>query len=106
MKKKDMYRITRRLYRELRSSLKSDLTLKKIKGEKKFEVHGLYYWEGKMVLDYRYPIIPTLIHEYLHKWYPEKSESWIENKEKDIIRSLSPIQARNIIKEFAKAISN
>lgn len=55
-------------------------------------------------LDPRDEIIPTLIHEALHYFYPNASESWVLRMEAKIIRSLSERQLRNIIRRLAKNI--
>ena len=97
--KKQLYKITNRLYKELKENPEY-ITMKKIRG-----VHGLYdYGTDEITLDYRKSLIPTLIHEYLHKWNPEKSETWVCQNESMIINSLTTRQIKNIIHAFANAL--
>jgi hypothetical protein len=59
------------------------------------------YGPDIIILDYRRGIIPTLIHEFLHRSYPSWSETKILRKEREIIATLSPKQCENIIKNLA-----
>jgi hypothetical protein len=95
--KKQIYKITNRLYKELRTT-NNDIVLKKLRG-----IHGEYdYATNEISLDYRKDFLSTLIHEFLHKWYPEKNETWVLNNERMILNALSTIQIKRIIMEFAK----
>ena len=98
--KQHLYKITSRLYKELREG-NNLLTLRKMGANRQ----GLYdYGTEEICLDYRRELIPTLIHEYLHKWYPDKCETWILNLESRIVNALSVKQVKNIIKAFGAAI--
>jgi hypothetical protein len=97
--KQQIYKITSRLYKELRTNYQ-DIVLKKIYGK-----HGEYDYETDEVsLDYRKDLLSTLIHEYLHKWHPDKCETWVLNHERLIVNALSIAQIKRIIYEFAQAI--
>ena len=97
--KAQLYKITSRLYKELRTA-NNDIVLKKLRG-----IHGEYDYEtNEISLDYRKDFLSTLIHEFLHKWYPEKSETWVLQNERLIVNSLSTIQIKRIIFEFAKFV--
>jgi len=99
--KQKLYRITNRIYKELRDN-SNDIILQKMRGN----ITGLYdSGTDEITLDYRMDILPTLIHEYLHKWYIDKSETWVLQEERKIVSALSIRQARNIIYAFAVAIS-
>jgi len=96
--KKQIYRITARLYAEMKKH--PAIQLKKLKGCGEYD-----YSTDIMVLDYRRDIVSTLIHELLHKWHPDKCETWVLRHEKLIINSLSSTQIKHIIKAFASALS-
>ena len=97
--KKQLYRVTNRLYRELEEN-PDYIILRKIRG-----FQGEYDGNtDEISIDYRKMLIPTLIHEYLHKWYPEKCETWILQHEALIINSLSTRQIRNILGAFGNAV--
>ena len=97
--KKQLYKITNRLYKELNKN--SDcIILRKLKG-----CQGEYnYCNDEVSIDYRKEIIPTLIHEYLHKWHPEKCETWVLQQEHLIINGLTTRQIKNILRAFALAV--
>ena len=46
--------------------------------------------------------VDTIIHERLHKEYPDKSEKWIKEKAKNIIRKMSLNKQAELLKKFAK----
>jgi hypothetical protein len=97
--KKHLYKVTSRLYKELKDG-NNLLTLRKMANSQ-----GSYdYGTEEICLDYRKELIPTLIHEYLHKWHPDKCETWILNLESRIVNALSIRQIKNIIKSFGAAI--
>lgn len=97
--KKELYKITSRLYKELRENPEF-ITLRKQNGRE-----GEYNFQTEQItLDYRKSIISTMIHEYLHKWHPDKCETWILDHEKRIMNGLSTQQVKNIIKAFADSV--
>ena len=97
--KEKLYRITHRLYKELRNE--PEIIIRKMRA-----MCGEYDYETEEItLDYRCEIIPTLIHEYLHKWNPNKCETWILQEEARIINALSTKQVVKILVEFADAMS-
>jgi len=92
-----IYKITSRIYHELRNH-GDDIVLCKLRG-----IHGEYDGEtDHIALDYRKDLLSTLVHEYLHKWYPEKSETWVLNNERTIVNALSTLQIKKILFELAK----
>jgi hypothetical protein len=98
--KSDIYKITRRLYYLLRHHA-DYIVFKKIRG-----ACG-YYLNDKSIsinLDYRKEIIPTLIHEALHHWHPDWSETKVLNNERMIINNLSMRQIKNILRVLAENI--
>jgi hypothetical protein len=67
--------------------------------------HGEYdYGTEEITLDYRKDLLSTLIHEYLHKWHPDNSETWVLQNEQMIVNALTTRQIKRIIYEFAMAI--
>lgn len=57
-----------------------------------------------IVLDHRYDILPTIIHEFIHHEYPDMLEKDVIILEKAIVSKLSNIRVKNIIKKFADAL--
>ena len=94
-RKEKIYSILKRLYSDIKNS-ESNIHFKKIHGCQGF------YDESKdeICIDYRKEIIPTIIHEFLHKWYPEKSETWVLAEERRIVNSLTQKQIKNILIHF------
>jgi len=92
--KTDIYKITRRLYYLLRHH-QDRIYFKKLS-------HGVYgyydYGTEEITLDYRRDIIPTLIHESLHHWHPEWSETAVLKEEGRIMNLLTSRQIKNILK--------
>lgn len=92
-RKSKVYSITTRLYRDLKNN-NGTIILKKING-----CHGFYDDNTEQIaLDYRKEFIPTIIHEFLHKWNPEKSETWVLREEAKIVNALSIIQIKHILR--------
>ena len=98
--KKDLYNITRRLYYLLREH--SD----RIVFQKLYQNwYGTYDWDThKITIDFRRDILSTLIHEALHHWHPDWSETKVARHESLIINSLSITQIKNIIKVLGENI--
>ena len=87
------YRLTRRLYKLIRENA-DHIKFRRLRG-----AYGLYAANGDITIDHhRGCIIPTLIHEALHHWYPEWSETRVLQQEKKIMTSLTPQQVINIMK--------
>ena len=75
-------------------------TIKKIKG-----LHGLCdYVADEIKIDYRKSLIPTIIHEVMHYYYPMWSETKVIKEERKIVNYLSIRQIKNIIKRFANIL--
>lgn len=49
-------------------------------------------------------VVPTLIHEILHYYYPDASERWVEKESNLIVQSLTSKQIRNIYCKLAEYI--
>jgi len=60
--------------------------------------------EGNISLNYREDVITTAMHECLHHYYPEKSESWVEQAELFLARNISERQATNILKRVVERL--
>ena len=86
------YKLVSRIYRELKNN--SDIYFKKLN-----DCQGEYDPDGsdEIILDYRKELLPTLIHEFIHKFHPTKKEPWIIKKEKFIMKRLSPMEAKRLI---------
>lgn len=98
--KSDIYKVTRRLYYLIRNHPEY-IVFKKLRG-----VCGFYQIDEviSINLDYRKEIIPTLIHESLHHWHPEWSETKVSQNESMIVNNLSTRQVKNILKILAENI--
>jgi len=95
--KKEMYNLTRRLYYLLRHH-QDRIEFKKLYGG----IMGMYHEDtDEIVIDFRRQIIPTLIHEALHKWHPDWSETKVCNRERWIMNHLTPKQIKNIFRVMA-----
>lgn len=98
--KHDIHKFTRKLYRFLDEG-------HYFKFRKMPHNRGEIYPHHEPIeihLDHRDRILPTLIHEALHYFYPEASETWVLKTERKIINQLSDRQVRNIIRRFAQNI--
>lgn len=89
--KQKVYRILSRIYKELKNN--KNVTLKRLRG-----CQGEYdFSDDKITIDFRKEVIPTLVHEFIHKFNPYKSESWVSSNERFIIRRMSPSQAKRLL---------
>ena len=96
-RKLECYSFTKRLYRLLRSHPDRIDFQKLSRG-----VYGYYYDETEeIVIDYRRQIIPTLVHEALHHFHKDWSETRVYNEERRMMNSLTPRQIKNLIKVIA-----
>lgn len=90
--KQKAYRMVSRIYKEIRNN--QHIAFKKLRG-----CQGEYDFCGdEITIDYRREVLPTLIHEFIHKWHPEKSESWVLKMERFVIQHLSPSQAKHLLR--------
>lgn len=98
--KDEVNRFTRRLYRFLDAGHKVEFRRMK-------HTRGVIFTRTnptRVSLDPRANIIPTLIHEALHYFYPDATETWVLRMESTIVRGLSERQIRNIIRRLAQNI--
>jgi len=97
---KEMYRFTQRLYYFLRHHQDLISFQKLSQG-----VYGYYdFGTEEITIDYRREVIPTLIHEILHHWYPSWSETKVINEERRLVNSLTPSLYKNILRVLAQNI--
>lgn len=98
--KDEVNRFTRKLYRFLDDSHKVEFRrMRDLRGWILTDTYPTH-----VRLDHTDKLIPTLIHEALHYFYPEASETWVLKMEAKIVRSLSERQVRNIIRRLAQNI--
>ncbi len=98
LSKQEIYTITKRLYYLLRHH-SDTIEFKKLY----HGLRGLYDPETKeIIIDYRHSILPTLIHESLHRWHDDWPETRVYKEESRIMKVLTPRQIRNIIKILAE----
>ena len=93
-------RFTRKLYRFLDEG--HEFKFRKMK-----YLRGHVYTHNfptEVHLDFRENIISTLIHEALHYFYPDASETWVLTMEKRIVNQLTDRQVRNILRRWAQNI--
>ena len=97
--KRDIYNFTRRLYYLLRKH-PDNIDFRKLGGG----VYGYYEPEtDEITIDHRRDLIPTLIHESLHKFHPDWSETDVLHEESRIVNFLTPRQIKNIIKVLGES---
>ncbi|UCH71809.1 MAG: hypothetical protein JSW62_05270 [Thermoplasmatales archaeon] len=93
--KEQTYRITRKIYKTLRE-YPSDIIWDKMHGR-----WGLYDPETQdMSINYKGALVPTIIHECIHHWYPDLCETKVLEEERKIVNSISPTQAMNLMNLF------
>ena len=99
--KQDIYHITKRLYALLRDHEDRTIIFKKLHG-------NMYaYYDGdteEIAIDYRRELIPSLIHESLHKWHPKWPETKVIEHESAIMNTLSSAQVKNILRVLGRNI--
>jgi len=99
-KRQEAYNISSKILYYLRHH-KHKIHIKKI-------ARGVYgYFEDynhEITLDYRRDLVPTLIHEILHDWHMDWSETKVIKEERRIVNLLTPRQATNILKALVKII--
>lgn len=96
--KKKLYQLTNHLYNELKDN--QHIIFKRLRG-----CTGEYdLFNDEISIDYRKDILPTLIHELIHKWNPGRCESWVIKKEKYIMKRLSANQAKRILRLLSDII--
>jgi len=97
-RKTEAYKLISMLYKFLKEYPKNT-SLKKIYGQR---ILGYYdYGTDQIVIDYRKDIIPTLIHEFIHRTHPELCETDVLKKEKEIMIVITPRQCKHILKALA-----
>jgi len=95
--KAQTYQFTKKLYQLLKTQ-PDTVILKKLWGN----CCGLYHPDTDTIdIDFRRGIIPTLVHEALHKFHPNWSETKVWEHESKIMNSLTPRQVKNIIRMLA-----
>jgi hypothetical protein len=68
-------------------------------------VCGTCEWEEGIKLDYRKPIIPTLVHEILHDMYPDNREDWVLRLESKVIQVINTRDIYLLMKKFLNKLS-
>ena len=95
--KNRQYNITNKIYNLLKDG---DVNI--ILKRKRWNFYGEYKPESETIeIDFRRDIIPTFIHECLHKWHPTWCETRVVKEEIHIINSITAKQVKNIIKMLA-----
>ena len=90
--KEDVNRIIAKVYKELKDD-NTIIIFKNLKG-----CHGEYdALEDEIYIDLRKEILPTIIHELIHRWHPEKTENSVLRLERHIMQHISLAQSVNII---------
>ena len=60
--------------------------------------------ESLIEIDYRKELIPTIIHEAIHYFYPNLSETATLRMESKVVNNMSIRQTRNILRAFSDII--
>ena len=88
---KSVYNVISHIYKELRHN--QHIYFRKLKDcQGECDVQN-----DEITLDYRKELLPTLIHEFIHKFHPTKNEKWVMKREKFIMRRVSPGQAKRLL---------
>jgi hypothetical protein len=61
---------------------------------------GIWSWDDPIKIDYRKPLIPTIIHEVLHDLYPDNWEGWTARVESKIVNILTPYDIYILLTAF------
>lgn len=109
----EVSKFLRKLYRELESETTT------FKFEPMVGYRGMIEWRyyqsdsprefgldthAHIRIDHRDELIPTLIHECIHRIYPKWSEEMVVTAEKRIMKHITARQAKTIIKKFANSL--
>lgn len=98
-RKEKIYSITKRLYADIRNN--RNIIFKKLRG-----CHGEYDEVNEEVLvDYRKEMLPTVVHEYLHRWYPKRNENWVIREEEKIMNALTQNQVKNLLRVIVDSVN-
>jgi len=98
--KKEIYKFTKKLYNLLRNH-SDHIYFKKLYSN----VYGQYNDQTQdITIDFRRDIISTLVHEALHHWYPDWSETKVLKHESLIMNALSARQIKNILRIIGETI--
>lgn len=100
--KKKIYRLTSKIYKYLRENR---CEIGKLRPIGKYFQTG-YYLDSedgpKIVVDYRFEILTTLVHECIHHFHIDWKEERVLKEEHIVMALLSKKQAKNLIKAFAR----
>lgn len=99
MNKKDIYAFTRKVYKCLKDA-DFIIELANLRG-----VHG-YYYHGKshIQINPKKEVLSTLVHEFVHHFNPEWSETKVLKEESRIMARLSYRQMINLIIALGEAL--
>ena len=106
LSKKELYTFTRRTYRFLKEHPEK-LDLQKIRkkyGLKQPPCAVCDKETKEIIIDYRHTLLGGLVHELLHVFHPEWSETTVLKMESAIINQLSTAQVKHLIKAFAEIL--
>ena len=99
-KQYNLYGVSHKVYKTIREDPQA-IIIRKIRRP----VVGVCDYENDTIsIDYRGEILSTLIHECLHKWYPDKSEGWVISQEKKIMNNITQKQAKNLLRALLMVI--
>ena len=103
--KKYLCEFTRKAYKFLREH-RGSIVVRRIGNRGRANGYYIVDRKGKVeiIVDHRRDLLSTLVHELLHAFHGEWSESKVVKTEKTLINQLSSTQIRHLIKEFANAL--
>lgn len=84
-------RIVNRIYEKPRGCFK----FKKMRG-----TCGMWYGDGAIQIDFRKPLVPTIIHEVLHDLYPKNWEGWTQRVESKIVNIINAQDTYRLVTAF------
>lgn len=85
----------RRIIKRIREKPRGFFKFKKMRG-----TCGIWEWNEPIKIDFRKPLVPTIIHEVLHDLYPENWEGWTQRVESKIVNTITDYDIYCLLKAF------
>jgi hypothetical protein len=85
----------RRILKRIHEKPRGCFQFKKMRG-----TCGIWEWDEPIKIDFRKPLVPTLIHEVLHDLYPDNWEGWTLRVESKIVNIISAYDIYQLLFAF------
>jgi hypothetical protein len=94
----------------LLTKLPKEVTLSKKTQKRRYsQLYGCYNYDSEqesIKIDYRFDIVPTIIHEILHAMHPKWTERKVRKEENRHLRSLSEKQVINLLRTYINCLTS